>query len=490
MNAKKLKDSILEYAVQGKLNTSSTMDLDIKFFLEEVRHQKKEMINNKIIKKDKDTLPLPEELPYDLPIGWSWVRLGEVFEVTSSKRVKQSSWQNSGIPFYRAREIVSLKKNEPLKDPIFISEQLYEENIKISGYPKIGDILLTGVGTLGVPFRVENNEKFYFKDGNVVWVKNHFNLNAQYIELLFDTPLIKNQISSGAQGTTVGTLTIVKTKNLLLPLPPFEEQERILIKVNELFEKIKLYNVLQFNASELKKKFPSMLEKSIIQYAMQGKLIDQDPNEGSSSTLLEEVNLNKSILLKDKKVQTKIISEEEIMWDIPDSWEWVRLGEVCEINPRNIAEDDLDAGFIPMKLIEEGTVNKHTFEKRKWGEIKKGYTHFKENDIVVAKITPCFENRKSVIIQGLPNGIGAGTTELYVFRPYSDFVDREYLLWIFKSQNFIEGGKNSFSGTAGQQRVSKSYIENFLIPLPPYKEQKRIVKKILEFTSVLAKLTK
>ncbi|PKH11724.1 restriction endonuclease subunit S [Planomicrobium sp. MB-3u-38] len=224
------------------------------------------------------------------------------------------------------------------------------------------------------------------------------------------------------------------------------------------------------------------LKSSILQYAMQGKLVDQDLAEESVSVLLEKLVKDKELLtkkkLKEGESHFSYINEEEIPFEIPDSWKWVRVKELCEINPKNRAADDIEAGFIPMKLIEDGFSNQHSYEKKTWGEIKKGYTHFQSGDIVVAKITPCFENLKSAIIRELPNNIGAGTTELFVFRPYSNLINKKYLLWIFKTSLFIEKGVSSFSGTAGQQRASRNFIENYLVPLPPYEEQKRIVDKI------------
>ncbi|MCC8135991.1 MAG: restriction endonuclease subunit S, partial [Ruminococcus sp.] len=168
---------------------------------------------------------------------------------------------------------------------------------------------------------------------------------------------------------------------------------------------------------------------------------------------------------------------DEVPFEIPDSWEWVRLKNIAVVNPRNIEPDCLDTGFIPMPLLMDGYRSEHTFETRKWKDIKSGFTHFCNNDIVIAKISPCFQNRKSAIIHELPNGIGAGTTELHVVRKICNHISNEYLLLIFKSAYFIDNGVKTFSGTAGQQRVSKDYVENLLVPIPPLVEQKQIVKK-------------
>ena len=155
------------------------------------------------------------------------------------------------------------------------------------------------------------------------------------------------------------------------------------------------------------------------------------------------------------------------------------------MNPKNDLCDGLDAAFIPMPCVSDGYRNTHSFETRTWGDIKKGFTHFAENDIGIAKITPCFQNRKSVIFRNLPNGYGAGTTELSIVRVIGETLSRKYLLWFFKSEYFIANGKKSFTGTAGQQRIHKDYLAMCLLPLPPLAEQKRIVTVLFDLFPLL-----
>lgn len=133
-----------------------------------------------------------------------------------------------------------------------------------------------------------------------------------------------------------------------------------------------------------------------------------------------------------------------------------------------------------MPLIAEGYANSHTAETRKWKDIKSGFTHFAENDIGIAKITPCFENRKSTVFKSLSNGYGAGTTELHILRTITDTVLPEYLLWIVKTDDFIHGGVQTFSGAVGQQRVSKEFVSQYLVPIPPFSEQVRIIVRLSE----------
>ena len=171
---------------------------------------------------------------------------------------------------------------------------------------------------------------------------------------------------------------------------------------------------------------------------------------------------------------------DEIPFEIPDSWEWCRCMALFQINPRHTMPDEMLAGFMSMPMLQEGFQNSHSFEMRRWSKIKNGFTHFQNGDIVIAKITPCFQNRKSAIISGLPNDCGAGSTELHVLRDVTGLLFMPFFLWIFKTHLFIEDGKKHFTGTAGQQRIGKDFISTYLIPLPPLFEQERIVAKIEE----------
>ena len=238
----------------------------------------------------------------------------------------------------------------------------------------------------------------------------------------------------------------------------------------------------------------------ILDLAIRGQLVPQDPNDEPASVLLERIRAEKEDLIRQGKIKrdkkesvifrgednsyylndgtSTIDISEELPFDIPDSWCWGRLKDIVMINPRNKLNDDTMVAFIPMPLIEDGYSGRHTSGVRKWKEVKTGFTHFQEGDVGVAKITPCFENRKSAIFENLCNGFGAGTTELHVFRPYNGTILPRYLLAYMKSAQFVENGKQTFSGAVGQQRLSKEYVENAYLPIPPMEEQKRIVHQL------------
>ena len=244
------------------------------------------------------------------------------------------------------------------------------------------------------------------------------------------------------------------------------------------------------------------LRKSILQQAIQGKLVPQDPNDEPASVLLERIREEKARLVEEKKIkkeknpsvifkgednsyyekftlsgEVKCI-DEEIPFEIPNGWEWARISNIFQINPKNICNDELEVAFIPMEKLSAGYGSNYSYEKVKWSKIKKGFTHFANGDIAFAKITPCFQNRKSAVFDKLPNGIGAGTTELKILRTFAETINRYYLLYFLKSPYFIE--EAIFKGTANQQRIISGYLENKLFPIPPLAEQQRIVEKIEE----------
>ena len=257
------------------------------------------------------------------------------------------------------------------------------------------------------------------------------------------------------------------------------------------------------------------LRQKILDLAIRGKLVPQDPNDEPASVLLERIRAEKQQMVKDGKLKAKDIKndtvifkgddnlhyekftdgtvkciEDEIPFELPDGWAWVRINTACIINPRNNIDDNTEVSFVPMANISEGYANSFVSDSRLWRKVKTGYTHFAENDIGIAKISPCFENKKSVVFTGLINGYGAGTTELHIIRTISGLIVPEYLLCFAKRNDFILGGVQTFSGEVGQQRVTKDYIANYLFSLPPLNEQKRIISAIKEAYYIIENIEK
>ena len=254
------------------------------------------------------------------------------------------------------------------------------------------------------------------------------------------------------------------------------------------------------------------LKNSILQWAIQGKLVPQDPNDEPASILLERIRAEKAKLVKEKKIkkdknesiiyrgddnsyyekflatgEVKCI-DDEIPFEIPATWEWARFSTIINMSPTVSAEDDVDAAFMPMALINAGYGSGYSYETKKWSLIKTGFTKIAVGDIAYAKITPCFQNRKSFILEDVPGKVAAATTELNVLRLYGQTLYAWYVLYFLKSDYFIKEAK--YKGTAGQQRVLSSYVQNKLFPIPPYNEQYRIIGKVQDVFSIVDKYEK
>jgi len=235
------------------------------------------------------------------------------------------------------------------------------------------------------------------------------------------------------------------------------------------------------------------LREMIYYMGITGKLCAQDPAEGNGGILLEEIYKEKNIRIKQVgyKRSPKLESLKEtfnfFLPELPNSWVWTRLVDIGEISPKNNAEDDTMASFAPMSKISEKHAVRVLPENRLWGTIKKGYTHFANGDVAVAKITPCFENGKAAIIHDLSNGIGAGTTELHVVRPLPG-VEPSFIYIYLRSPYFKLAGVQYMTGTAGQKRLPTEYFATRPFPLPPIAEQKRIVTKVDELMALCDKL--
>jgi type I restriction enzyme S subunit len=220
----------------------------------------------------------------------------------------------------------------------------------------------------------------------------------------------------------------------------------------------------------------------VLGLAVEGKLVPQSEQDVPASVLLEKANAH-AAALPDAAKRKRLIAEwgvrsRDLNGELPTGWAWACNAIIGDTSPRVNCQDDAVVAFAPMNLLPTDYRAPFAPETRAWGEIKRGYTHFADGDVVIAKITPCFQNGKGCVFSGLPGGVGAGTTELHVLRPYPGVVLPLYALLWFKSPDFVEGGVASFTGTAGQQRVSNDYFRFRPFPLPPLDEQKRIVAKV------------
>jgi len=343
--------------------------------------------------------------------------------------------------------------------------------------------------------------KFYATEHAVV--VNSYNIISSLFIYHFFTALNLNQY---ATATAQPGLAVSNIMEVFIPLPPLSEQHRIVSKIEELLPLVKTYERAQNGLNTLNVSLNEQLRKSILQEAIQGRLVSQITDEGLAQELIEQIRLEKLQLVKEGKLKKSALSNsviyksddnkyfekigktvidvtDEIPFEIPVTWQWVRTKDIFQINPKNIAEDNCISAFIPMEKICATYGSEFSYDKVQWKTIKTGYTHFADGDVAFAKITPCFQNRKSAIFHNLPNGIGAGTTELKVLRQFGETINRWYLLFFLESPYFID--EATFKGTANQQRITSGYLENKLFPLPPLQEQNRIENHIKAIASIM-----
>ena len=469
MTPQELKNSILQLAIQGKLVEQRPEEGTAEELYRQIQVEKQALIKAGKLKKEK---PLPEisedEIPFEIPESWKWVRLAELCSIVTGKRDANFGSPDGEFNFFTCA-----------KDPI-----------KCNTFSFSGEsLLLAGNGDIG-------NISYYwgrFEAYQRTYVLQPYIEGSYLIYLFYHLQSNWVKYNTGmVYGTAIPYIRLGNVQNYPVALPPLAEQKRIVAKIEELLPLIERYEKAWSRLEDFNKRFPGDMQKSILQMAIQGKLVEQRPEEGTAEELYRQIQDEKQALIKAGKIKKEKplpeITEDEIPFEIPESWKWVRIAAVTTLNPKNELPDELDTGFIPMPCVMDGFRNYHTYEVRKWNEIKKGFTHFADGDVGVAKITPCFQNRKSVVFKNLPNGYGAGTTELSIVRVISNLIIREYLLWFFKTDYFISNGIQSFTGTAGQQRIHKDYLATCLFPLPPLAEQKRIVARLRELLPLCEKL--
>ena len=334
----------------------------------------------------------------------------------------------------------------------------------------------------------------------VTWDMPVFEINnskilTDFLTLSLNTDFFRNQLNWLNKWVAQSRIRekIFLDLEILVP-ESISEQEEILHN----YSKFKVNFDILSNITNKNLNYIKQLKQAILQEAIEWKLTkswrEKNPNTEPASVLLEKIKAEKEELIQQKKLKKqkplKEISQDEIPFEIPENWSWCRLGEVVQFNPRNNLDNNMEVSFIPMKLIEDWFSNKHTSEIKKWENIKSWFTHFAERDVVFAKITPCFENKKSAIMTNLTNWFWAWTTELIVIRTFKELILPEFILFFVKNDNFINFWVSTFTWTAWQQRVDRSKIEDIFFPLPPLEEQKEIVKKVDELMKYCNELEK
>ena len=521
MTAQQLKNSILQMAVQGKLVPQDPNDEPASVLLERIRAEKERLIKEKKIKREKnpsvifkgaDNTPyekigdevrsLADEVPFDIPDSWEWVRIRSLGEIVRGSGIKRNETVRQGFPCVRYGELYTTYQTSFTKTVSFIAPDLYEKCKHFS----YGDVLMTltgenkpdiakAVAYLGTePIAAGGDLAFWTQHG----------MNPLYLSYIMASPYIIGRKVALATGDIIVHISGDKLGTILLPVPPLAEQERIVARIQEAELVIEKYAHKATALRELQDTFPEALKKSILQEAVQGKLVPQDPSDEPAEALLERIRAEKQRLIKEGKIKkdkhesiifrrdnshyekldgVERCIDDELPFEIPETWEWVRLGSVFQHNTGKALNASNRDGE---KLTYITTSNLY------WDRFV--LDNLKTMPFTDSEVDKCTVQKGDLLVcEGGDIGRAAiwGSNEpmriqnhIHRLRAYVPVCTRffYYLFYLYKGAGWI-GGKG-----IAIQGLSSNAIHNLLFPLPPIHEQERIVSAIDTALSIVQKL--
>ena len=497
MNAQQLRNSILQEAIEGRLVPQDPNDEPASVLLERIREEKKRLVKEgKLKKKDLEETPIPEdEKPFEIPESWEWVRISDISESFIGLTYKPTDVSTNGWIVLRSSNIQEgiLDYNDIVKVNVEVSEKLRVRVNDIIICARNGSKKLVGKSALVR----EVNEPTTFGAFMAICRTQFYEYIAKYLL----SPLFFQQLRKDSDTTTINQLTQKNFNRYLVPLPPLAEQKRIVAKIEELLPKVEEYGKAQDALDKLNEELPDRLKKSILQEAITGRLVPQDPNEEPASVLLDKIRAEKKRLVKEGKLKKKDleeipISEDEKPFDIPESWEWVRLGTLISYQngyAYNSSEMNKEGKGVP--VIKSG--NLMTLEvvfKPNNDYIECPTEKMLLSKIVKGDMLMCLSSQSD-------NPEPLGKTAVYKldtyallnqrvlkFRPYKDELT-PYLYHTINSFYFWYNVSHQGGGSA-QANLKLNHVLDMQIPLPPFAEQKRIVEKIEEVFKEIDKLKK
>lgn len=480
MNAQDLKNSILQLAVQGKLVEQRPEEGTAKELLEQIKAEKEKLIKEKKIKKEK---PLPEitedEIPFGIPESWEWVRLGDISTYAQTKR-KISPNDITG-------DMWSLDLEDIEKDTGAIINKLCASERKISGDKVVftkGNILYSKLRPYLLKILVAPDDGICSPE--LVPFDTYGKIYNEYVMWVLRAPHVNftvNSVSYGVKMPRVGTETMV---NLLIPLPPLEEQQRIVSKIEEILSYIDQYDKAYTKLETFNKKFPEDMKKSILQLAMQGKLVEQRPEDGTADELYEQITNYNKLEYKYKDLSLKY---DAMDYDIPSTWKMVELNSILSFidyrgkTPTKVSEgvflitaSNIKAGY--MDYTRKEYISEEEYEGRQSrGITEKGDLLF-TTEAPMGNVAVCDLDKSSC------------GQRIITFKEYiRGSVDLNMMMYFILSPQFQKQLIDNCTGTTAKG-IKAEKLKHFLIPLPPLAEQKRIVAKIEEILPYCDQLVK
>ena len=470
MTAQQLKNSILQRAIEGKLVEQRPEEGTAKELLKEIKLEKEKLVKEGKIKKSK---PLPDitedEIPFEIPASWEWVRLGDIFlrdmgGGTPSK--SNPKYWNGDVPWMSVKDF-SNAHNGLLKETVdhITLEGVNNSSTNIIDTSAVVLCVRMGLGRyakLAKPTAINQDLRAFWISQNIV---------EEYFLRYYSA------IKINGTGTTVKGIKREELLLLLFPLPPLSEQQRIVAKIEELMPLVEQYGKAYSQLTALNEKFPQDMKKSILQYAIEGKLVEQRPEEGTAKELLKEIKLEKEKLVKEGKIKKSkplpAISEDEIPFEIPESWEWVRLGEIT-INRDNER--------VPLSVSQRENLDKIYDYYGASGVIDKVDDYLFDGELLLIG-----EDGANLLMRSKPIAfIAKGKFWVNNHAHVIDVYKSIYMLYIMHYINTINVSPY-VTGTA-QPKMNQAKMNSIPVPLPPLSEQHRIVERLDQLLPLCDKL--
>ena len=500
MTPEQLKASILQRAMEGKLVPQNPNDEPASELLKRIKAEKEKLISEGKIKRDKketeifrgddgkhyekfaDGSTQEIDVPYDIPDTWKWVRLENITKLINDGTHSTPHYTETGIPFLSVRDISSGTLDFSNTKYISVEEHaILSKRTK----PEMNDILLSKVGTTGIPVKVDTDKEFSIFV-SLALLKFTSSINVDFMVHLIKSPVIFKQSKLGTRGVGNKNLVLQTIKNFLFPLPPLSEQQRIIEAIESALEKVDEYAESYNRLEQLDKEFPDKLKKSILQYAMQGKLVEQDPNDESVEVLLEKIRAEKQKLFEEGKIKKKDL-EISIVSQGDDNSYYEQL-------PRNWMLSTLDS---VSNLYTGNSIN--STEKKKYFSGVDGINYIATKDVnfdntinydngiripdnYLSKFKISYFNSVLLCLEGGSAGrkIGLLKQDVCFGNKLCNlsfyYGENKFLYYFLQSPQFLSDFQKNKSGIIGG--VSKNNLGNILIPVLPRNEQMRITQGI------------
>ena len=488
MTPEQLKASILQYAIQGKLVEQRPEEGTGEELFQEIKRKREVLIKEKIIKKDKRTNSTINflEVPFDIPENWMWVTLGSILNKLTDGTHKTPRYTSTGVKFVSVKDMSNGFLS--LENTKFISEEEHKELFARCN-PEKGDLILSKVGTTGVPAIVDTTEPFCLFVSVALLKFDCECIDVEFLYYMLMSPLVQAQATENTRGVGNKNWVLDAIASTMVVLPPLSEQKRIVKKIKELLPYVDRYAASYEKLEQFNAKFPEDMKKSILQYAIQGKLVEQRAEEGTGEELYQQIQAEKQRLVAEKKIKKEKplaeISEDEIPFDIPESWKWVRLSDIIDV--RDGTHDS--PKYVPMgiPLVTSKNLSNGTID---YGNVK--YITQEDADKINARSMVDDDDILFAMIGSIGNPVLVKKDREFCIKNMALFkkhantdISMRYMYWFFffiqyKLKKEASGGVQSF--------ISLTRFREYLVPLPPFAEQKRIVAKIEELLPLCERL--